>query len=62
MNCLLLKIIFFLGAGGSHLYPSYSTGRDQEHHGSKPAWGNSSQDPILKTHHKKIGLAMWLMV
>jgi hypothetical protein len=26
--------------------PSYSGGRDQEDHGSKPAWGNSSQDPI----------------
>jgi hypothetical protein len=29
--------------------PSYSGGRDQEDHGSKPAWTNSSQDPILKT-------------
>jgi hypothetical protein len=28
--------------------PSYSGGRDQEDHGSKPAWANSSQDPILK--------------
>jgi hypothetical protein len=26
--------------------PSYSGGRDQENHGSKPAQGNSSQDPI----------------
>jgi hypothetical protein len=28
--------------------PSYSGGRDQEGHGSKPAWANSSCDPILK--------------
>jgi hypothetical protein len=28
--------------------PSYSGGRDQEDHGSKPAWANSLQDPILK--------------
>jgi hypothetical protein len=27
---------------------SYSRGRDQEDHGSKPAWANSSQDPMLK--------------
>jgi hypothetical protein len=37
--------------------PSYSGVRDQEDHGSKPAWANSLQDPILKkttkTHHKK---------
>jgi hypothetical protein len=28
---------------------SYLGGRDQENHGLKPAWANSSQDPILKT-------------
>jgi hypothetical protein len=28
--------------------PSYSGGRDQEDCGSKPAWGNSSQEPISK--------------
>jgi hypothetical protein len=28
--------------------PSYSGGRDQEDHGSKPAPANSSQNPILK--------------
>jgi hypothetical protein len=36
--------------------PSYSGGRDQEDHGSKPAWANSSPDPILKkpfTKNKK---------
>jgi hypothetical protein len=36
--------------------PSYLEGRDQEDHGSKPARAKSSQDPILKKHHKK-GLA-----
>jgi hypothetical protein len=28
--------------------PSYLGGRDQEDGGSKPAWANSSKDPILK--------------
>jgi hypothetical protein len=28
--------------------PSYSGGKDQEDCGSKPAWANSSWDPILK--------------
>jgi hypothetical protein len=32
--------------------PSYSGGRDQEDHGSKPAQANSLQDPISKTFHK----------
>jgi hypothetical protein len=44
--------------------PSYSGGRGQgqEDHSSKPAWANSSQDPILKnTHHEK-GLVAWLKV
>jgi hypothetical protein len=27
--------------------PSYSGSRDQEDRGSKPAWANSSRDPIL---------------
>jgi hypothetical protein len=33
--------------------PSYSGGRDQEDRGSKPAWANSSQDPISKTPSQK---------
>jgi hypothetical protein len=39
----------------AHVYnPSYSGGRNQEDRGSKPAWANTLQDPILKkTHHKK---------
>jgi hypothetical protein len=33
----------------THAYnPSYSGGRDHEVLGSKPAWANSSWDPILK--------------
>jgi hypothetical protein len=47
---------------------SYSGGRDQEDHGSKPAWANSSRDPISgkkknnnKTFTKK-ELVEWLKV
>jgi hypothetical protein len=39
--------------------PSYSGGRDQETHGSKPDQANGSPDPILKKLHKK-GLMEWL--
>jgi hypothetical protein len=38
--------------------PSYSGGRDQDDHGSKPAQTTSSQDPILKEKkksQKKVG-------
>jgi hypothetical protein len=49
-----------LGAGGSCLYPSCSGGRDQEDHSSKPAWANSSQDPISKKSVIKKGLMGWL--
>jgi hypothetical protein len=38
----------------AHTYnPSYSGGRDQENHSSKPARANSSRDPFLKKHIKK---------
>jgi hypothetical protein len=38
----------------AHAYnPSYSGSRDQEDHNSKPAWVNSSQDPILKIPNTK---------
>jgi hypothetical protein len=33
--------------------PSYSGGRDQEDHGSKPAQANSVRDPILKIPNTK---------
>jgi hypothetical protein len=33
--------------------PSYSGGRDQENHSSKPAWKNSLRDPILKNPPQK---------
>jgi hypothetical protein len=38
--------------------PNYSGGRDQEDHSSKPAWANSSPDPIPKksiTHTQRAG-------
>jgi hypothetical protein len=35
--------------------PSYSGGRDQEDHSSKPAQENSSQDPISKKPSTKKG-------
>jgi hypothetical protein len=45
-----------------HYNPSHAGGRDQEDHGSKPAWANTSTRPYLeKTHHKK-GLVEWLKV
>jgi hypothetical protein len=34
--------------GGCAYNPSCSGDRDQMGHGSKPAWANSLQDPILK--------------
>jgi hypothetical protein len=37
--------------------PSYSGGRDQQNHGSKPAQAKCSQDPILKNNQHKQGLA-----
>jgi hypothetical protein len=36
-----------------HILPSYSGGSDQEDHSSKPAWANSSRDPILKKPSQK---------
>jgi hypothetical protein len=33
--------------------PSYSGGRDQEGHSSKPAWANSSWAPLLKNPSQK---------
>jgi hypothetical protein len=38
----------------AHTYnSSYSGGRDQEDHSSKPAWENSLIDPILKKSFTK---------
>jgi hypothetical protein len=42
--------------------PSYSGSRDQEDHGPKQAWPNSSRDPISKKPITKIGLVEWLKV
>jgi hypothetical protein len=41
------------GADGSHYYPSYSGGRDQEVCDSKSAQANSLKDPISKNHSQK---------
>jgi hypothetical protein len=41
--------------------PSYSEGRDQEDHGSKPAPGKQFRRPYLKKPHHIKGLAEWLM-
>jgi hypothetical protein len=46
-----------LGTDGSHTCnPSYSGGRNQEDHGLKPDWANSSQDPSQKNLSPKKGL------
>jgi hypothetical protein len=42
--------------------PSYSGGRDQEDHGSKPAQAHSSARPYLKKPFKKIGQVECLKV
>jgi hypothetical protein len=43
--------------------PSYSGGKDQEDLSLKPAWGNSSRDPISKRKpFMKKGLVEWLKV
>jgi hypothetical protein len=36
--------------------PGYSGGRDQEDHGSKPTWANSSSRPYLEKPFTKIRL------
>jgi hypothetical protein len=43
------------GANDLPCNPGYLGGRDQEDHSSKPAWANSSQDPISKTPITKKG-------
>jgi hypothetical protein len=42
------KGLLLVCSSGSACNPSYSRGRDQEDHGSKPAWANSSRDSISK--------------
>jgi hypothetical protein len=42
--------------------PSYSGGRDQEGHGSKPAGANSSLTPYLEKPFTKKGVVEWLKV
>jgi hypothetical protein len=42
--------------------PSYSGGRDQENHGSKPAQANSFARPYLEKSSTKVGQVEWLKV
>jgi hypothetical protein len=59
INCkkLFLKKAKMLRAPVAHAYnPSYSGGRDQEDHGSKPAQANNSPRPYLDKPFTKIGL------
>jgi hypothetical protein len=56
-------VSFKAGVGGS-CNPNYLGSRDQEDHGSKPTWTNSSQDPYLEKKnpfHKK-RMVEWLKV
>jgi hypothetical protein len=47
----------------AHTYnASNSGGRDLENSSLKPAWVNSSRDPISKTLSQTIGLVEWLKV
>jgi hypothetical protein len=49
----LLKFKILAGHPVAHAYnPSHSGGRDQEDHGSKPVWANSSRDSILEKKKK----------
>jgi hypothetical protein len=41
--------------------PSYSGGRDQEDHSSKPSWANNLR-PYLEKSFTKKGLLKWLKV
>jgi hypothetical protein len=40
--------------------PSFSGGRDQEDHGLKPAWANSSKRPYLKKIPSQKQTGEWL--
>jgi hypothetical protein len=44
------------------LGPSYSGGKDQEDHSSKPAQANSYARPYVEKLFTKIGLVEWLKV
>jgi hypothetical protein len=57
MNILTIEVSLIKK---NYCNPSYSGGRDQEDHGSKPAQGNSLGDPSLKIPSTKKGLVEWL--
>jgi hypothetical protein len=52
---VVIETANLLGSVGTHLYPSYSGGRDQEDRSWRPPWANSAQDPILKIPITKMG-------
>jgi hypothetical protein len=58
---LLTQKFCLPGARGSPCNPSNPRGTDQEARGSKPAWVNSSRDPILK-NPSQIGVVEWFKV
>jgi hypothetical protein len=51
-----------LPAGWLSCNPSYSDGRDQEDHSSKPALGKQFERPYLEKQNHKKGLVEWLKV
>jgi hypothetical protein len=57
MYILLIKNLKISQVLEAHAYnPSFSGGREQEDHDSKPAWASSLRDPILKKiYHKRAG-------
>jgi hypothetical protein len=59
---LLSETVLESGIGGHTCNPRYSRGSDQEDHGSKPAWANSSERLYLENPFTKIGLVEWLEV
>jgi hypothetical protein len=58
-SILFLKIYISQAPVAHGCNPSYSGGRDQKDHGSKPAWANSSRDPISKIFKTKWEWLKW---
>jgi hypothetical protein len=56
----ILKMKICLASEAHTCNPCNSGGRDQKALGSKPAWANSSRDPILKIIQHKTELEEWL--
>jgi hypothetical protein len=64
IGCHFLAMRMYVGwAPVAHACnPCYSGGRDQEDHGLKPVWANSSTKPYLKKPFTKTGLVEWLKI